>query len=100
MIGRTNVGYHKHCYRLISHGFRDFIFIISLYQILTLPGRGQFGPQGHVGKIYDGNYQILQHTKYRSSGLCVFGENVFFFLQIVFQLQVYERYLLPWKPQV
>ena len=56
MIDMIYEGYHltllhtKYtCFR--PCGFRDEILkyfpIIRLWQIMTLPGRGQFGPQGH-----------------------------------------------------
>ena len=53
MIGRIYVEYHltllhtKYTsYR--SCGFREEDFLnVSLWKIMTPPGRGQFGPQGH-----------------------------------------------------
>ena len=39
------------------------------------PGRGQFGPQGLVGRIYVvDHYYTLLHTEYLSSGSHGFGE--------------------------
>ena len=45
---------------------------------MTPPGRGLYGPQGHVGKFYKEDLYTLLHIKYESSGLCGFGEEDFF----------------------
>ena len=45
---------------------------------MTPPGRGPYGPQGHVGRIYKEDHYTLLHTKYESSGPCGFGEEEFF----------------------
>ena len=37
-------------------------------------------PRGTVGIIYNGDYQTLLHTKYRSSGPCGFRVEVFLVL--------------------
>ena len=42
------------------------------------PGRGPYGPQGKVGRIYKEDHYTLLHTKYESSGPCGFGEEDFF----------------------
>ena len=34
-------------------------------------------PWGMVGRIYEGDYQTLLHTKYRCSGPCGFSEEDF-----------------------
>ena len=56
MIGRIYDGTTKHCYilNIQDSGFvvsEKKIFlcfpIMSLWQIMTIPRRGQFGPQGH-----------------------------------------------------
>ena len=39
--------------------------------------RGQFGPQGLIGRIYVGGHQTLLHTKYNSRGPHCFGEEDF-----------------------
>ena len=38
----------------------------------------KFDPRGMNGTIYNGDYQTLLHTKYRSSGPFGFREEVFF----------------------
>ena len=81
MIGRIYLGYHLTLLQAkyaisSSYGFRDFFPIISLGQILTSQGCGQFGPQGH-GRIFEGEYQILSNTKCRNSGPCGFREDFF-----------------------
>ena len=41
-------------------------------------------PNGIVGKIYEGDYKTLLHTKYNNFGACGFGEEDFFmFFSIV-----------------
>ena len=57
MIGRINVEYHLTLLHTKYTSFRtcgfreeDFLMffpILSLWQIMTSPGRGQFGPQSH-----------------------------------------------------
>ena len=54
--------------------------IISLWQILTPPERGQFFPKGMAGRCYEGNYQTLLHTK--ALGLVAVLEKKKFFLFI------------------
>ena len=39
------------------------------------PGRRQSGPQGLIGRIYEGDHYTLLHTKYISSGLLGFRED-------------------------
>ena len=58
----------------------------------------KFDPWAMIGTIYNGDYQTLLHTKYRSSGPCGFREEDF--LKLFFPLKVYGIYLLPWKPQL
>ena len=48
--------------------------------IMTPPGRGPCGPQGHGWQDYKEEHYILLHTKYESSGPCGFGEEVFFYV--------------------
>ena len=38
-------------------------------------GVAKFDPRDMIGLIYNGDYQILLHTKCRSSGLCAFRED-------------------------
>ena len=59
--------------------------IISIWQILTPPGRGQLNPRGMVGRIYEGDYQTLHvlHSKYSSSGPCGFREEYIYVFPIV-----------------
>ena len=45
-----------------------------------------FDPRGMIGTFYDGDYQTLLNTKYRSSGSCGFREEDFFL--VFFPLQV------------
>ena len=41
-------------------------------------------PRGTVGRIYkEAEYYTLLHTKYESSGLCGFGEEIFYVFPIV-----------------
>ena len=57
-------GTTKHCYMLNTQALALVVLeknIIFLLQILTLPGHGQFGPWGTVGRIYDGDY-IVTYT--------------------------------------
>ena len=62
-------GTTKHCYMLNTQALAlvvlekniFFPLRISLLQILTLPGHGQFGPWGTVGRIYGGDY-IVTYT--------------------------------------
>ena len=48
-------------------GFREedvFIYFhISLWKIMTPQGRGLYGPQGNVGRIYKEEYCTLLYTK-------------------------------------
>ena len=44
------------------------------------PGRGPYGPQVTVGRIYKEDHYTLLLTKYESSGPCGFGEEDFFML--------------------
>ena len=44
----------------------------------------EFDPRGMNGTIYIGDYQTLLHTKYRSSGPCIFREEEFFFFFFFF----------------
>ena len=46
----------------------------------TIDPRGvaKFDPRGMTGTIYNGDYQTLLHTKYRSSGPFGFREEVLF----------------------
>ena len=48
-------------------------------------GRASMDPRGTVGRIYIEDHYTLLHTKYESSGPCVFGEEDFLF----FPLYVY-----------
>ena len=48
-----------------------FFPIISLWQIMTPPGRGQCGPQDH-------DWQAWLHTKYIGFRPCGFREDFFF----------------------
>ena len=43
-------------------------------------GGAIFDPNGMVGRIYKEDHYTLLHTKYERSGLCVFGEEDFFFM--------------------
>ena len=45
---------------------------------MTPPGRGLYGPQGHVGKFYKEDLYTLLHIKYESSGPCGFRKEDFF----------------------
>ena len=40
-------------------------------------GVAKFDPRAMTGTIYNGDYQILLHTKYRSSGPCGFRDEDF-----------------------
>ena len=42
------------------------------------PVLAKFDPRGMIGTIYNGEYQTLLHTKYRSSGPSGFREKDFF----------------------
>ena len=44
---------------------------------MTCLGRGLYGPQGHLGRIYKEEHYTLLQTKYESSGPCGFGEEDF-----------------------
>ena len=55
-----------------------FFFQYCLWQIMTPPGRGQFGPRVTIGRNYKGAYIALLHTKYESSGPHGFREEDFF----------------------
>ena len=44
---------------------------------MTCLGRGLYGPQGTVGRIFKEDYYILLHTKYVSSGPYGFGKEDF-----------------------
>ena len=44
---------------------------------MTPPGRGPYGPQGMVGRIYKEDHYTLLKTKYESFGPCGFGEEDF-----------------------
>ena len=46
-------------------------------EIIDLWGVAKFDPRGMIGTIYNGDYQTLLHTKYRSSGPCGFREEDF-----------------------
>ena len=41
-------------------------------------GGAIFDPMGMIGRIYIKDHYTLLHTKYESSGLCVFREEDFF----------------------
>ena len=41
-------------------------------------GMAKFDPRGMIGIIYNGDYQTLLHTKYRSFGPCGFIDADFF----------------------
>ena len=42
-----------------------------------LRGGANFDPNGIVGRIHKEDHYILLHIKYKSSGPCDFGENIF-----------------------
>ena len=42
-------------------------------------GGAIFDPRGMVGRIYKEDHYKLLHTKYESSGPCVFGDFLFVF---------------------
>ena len=50
---------------------------VYAWTLLTPRGMAKFG-QGMTGTIYNGDYQTLLHTKYRSSGPFGFREEDFF----------------------
>ena len=52
-------------------------------------------PWGMVGRIYEGDYQTLLHTKYRSSGPCDFSEEDV----LVFPIVSLWELSVPWQPQ-
>ena len=61
----------------------------------------KFDPSDMIFIIYNGDYQTLLHTKYRSPGPCGFTEDFFLvFFSIVSLWVQYGSYLLPWKPQL
>ena len=77
-------------YKLVSYGFREeyffsssFISIISLWQVMTHPGCGLYGPRstaiaGSGSRIYkDENYTLL-YTKYENSRPSGFREEDIF----------------------
>ena len=87
-------GTTKHCYILniqvlglvvSEKKIFHFIHIISLWQIMMPPDRGQSGPRGMVGRIYKGNTKH-RHT-HKSPGPDDFREKELFML---FLLQVYR----------
>ena len=43
-------------------------------------GRAIFDSRGMAGRIYQEDHYTLLHTKYKSSGPCVFGEEDFFYV--------------------
>ena len=73
--------------RTTIHGYTQNMkalgFVVSEKKIfrvfpLTPPGRGPYGPQGTVGRIYKEDHYTLIHTKSESSGSCGFREEDFF----------------------
>ena len=102
MIGRIYVGNHITLlnrttkYTDFSHcGFREgisCILITSLCQKVTSRGVVYLDHRDMTGRIYKRDFITLLHTKYKSSGLQGFREDIFVFL-----LQVYGSYPLPWK---
>ena len=58
---------------------KKIVYEISMHT-KTCPCRGGaiFDPRGMVGRIYKANHNTLLHTKYESSGPCVFFFKDFF----------------------
>ena len=55
------------------------VFLVKSMETIDSRGMAKFDPRGMIGIIYNGDYQTLLHTKYRSSGPSGFREDFFSF---------------------
>ena len=55
------------------------VFLVKSMETIDPRGMAKFDSRGMIGIIYNGDYQTLLHTKYRSSGSCGFREEDVFF---------------------
>ena len=54
------------------------VFLVKSMETIDPRGMAKFDPRGMIGIIYNGDYQTLLHTKYRSSGPSGFRDEDFF----------------------
>ena len=62
-------------------------------------GMAKFDPRGMNGTIYNGDYQTLLHTKYRSSGPFGFREVFFSFSHCKSMETIYPRGVAKFDPR-
>ena len=58
---------------------------MDVFLVKSMETIGQLDLRGMIGTIYNGDYQTLLHTKYKSSGPCGFREEEILVFRIVSQ---------------
>ena len=59
------------------------VFLVKSMETIDPRGMAKLDPRGMIGTIYNGDYQTLLLTKYRSSGPCGFREEEILVFRIV-----------------